>query len=87
MITFFTQNGAIVNATDFKTISAEPLDATEYKILLDGKYVLGYYNNDDTLTILKWIFNELGKTRKPRENVNFVMPKESINENKTEQTD
>jgi hypothetical protein len=87
MITFFTQSGAIVNATDFETISAEPLDATECKILLDNKYVLGYHNNDDTLTILKWIFNELGKTRKVRENVNFVMPKESANEDKTEQTD
>lgn len=87
MITFFTQSGAIVNATDFETIFAEPLNSIECQILLDNKYVLGYYNNDEALTILKWIFNELGKTRKARENVNFVMPKESDNEDKTEQTD
>ena len=69
-IIFYTQQGAIINATNFSTISIE-----NDKLLLDNYYILGYYEVDELEEILQWLVTELGKTRKTREPLVFMMPK------------
>ena len=68
-IIFLTQARAIINATNFSTIAVE-----NNQLLLDNKYVLGYYKDDEMADIIQWLTQELSKTRKAREPLVFVMP-------------
>lgn len=82
-IIFLTQSRAIINATNFETIAVD-----NNQLLLDNKYVLGYYSNDEMANIIEWLTTELGKTRKAREPLVFVMPLErNADENTDNKTD
>ena len=78
-IIFLTQSRAIINATNFETIAVD-----NNQLLLDNKYVLGYYSNDEMANIIEWLTKELGATRKAREPLVFVMP---LERNADENTD
>lgn len=82
-IIFLTQSRAIINATNFETIAVD-----NNQLLLDNKYVLGYYSNDEMADIIEWLTKELGATRKAREPLVFIMPLErSADENTDNKTD
>ena len=82
-IIFLTQSRAIINATNFETIAVD-----NNQLLLDNKYVLGYYSNDEMANIIEWLTKELGATRKAREPLVFVMPLErNADENTDNETD
>ena len=82
-IIFLTQSRAIINATNFETIAVE-----NNQLLLDNKYVLGYYSNDEMANIIEWLTKELGATRKAREPLVFIMPLErNTDENTDNKTD
>ena len=82
-IIFLTQSRAIINATNFETIAVE-----NNQLLLDNKYVLGYYSNDEMASIIEWLTRELGATRKAREPLVFIMPQEgSADEDTDNETD
>lgn len=82
-IIFLTQSRAIINATNFETIAVD-----NNQLLLDNKYVLGYYSNDEMANIIEWLTKELGATRKAREPLVFVMPLErKADENTDNETD
>lgn len=82
-IIFLTQSRAIINATNFETIAVD-----NNQLLLDNKYVLGYYNNDEMANIIEWLTKELGKTHKAREPLVFIMPLErNTDENTDNETD
>lgn len=82
-IIFLTQSRAIINATNFETIAVD-----NNQLLLDNKYVLGYYSNDEMANIIEWLTKELGATRKAREPLVFVMPLErNADENADNKTD
>ena len=80
-IIFLTQARAIINATNFSTIAVE-----NNQLLLDNKYVLGYYKDDEMADIIQRLTRELGKTRKAREPLVFVMPLSSENDEDEERT-
>ena len=82
-IIFLTQSRAIINATNFETIAVD-----NNQLLLDNKYVLGYYNSSEMANIIEWLTKELGATRKAREPLVFVMPLErNADENTDNETD
>ena len=86
-IIFLTQSRAIINATNFETIAVD-----NNQLLLDNKYVLGYYNSSEMANIIEWLTKELGKTRKAREPMVFIMPLQtntegSADENTDNKTD
>ena len=86
-IIFLTQSRAIINATNFETIAVD-----NNQLLLDNKYVLGYYSNDEMANIIEWLTKELGATRKAREPLVFIMPLQtntegSADENTDNETD
>ena len=72
----------IINATNFDNIDVGKQD-NKPCIVLDSKWVLGYYNDSEIGEIIKWIFQELSKTRKAHENVGIIMPKEEIIDGET----
>lgn len=62
MLLIKTQNGAIINATDFKTISTtrNTKDANLYDIVLDQHIVLGTYTERQAEIALNNLIKSLG---------------------------
>lgn len=76
MITVFTQSGSLINMTNFNSIMCvydEQLQETV--IALDGKYILGRYNNDipQMIEIINWMAKSIS-SHKSDDNLCFTMP-------------
>lgn len=74
MLLIRTQNKALINATDFKSMSIEQDDNQNTVIVCDG-YILGYYEQDKALSVLNWIAETIASNTE--KNVSIMMPQES----------
>lgn len=76
MFVILTQNQALVNASNFSSISIEKCqnDETTYCIVIDGTYTLGVYKDlNEAIMIVDWLSDTIGKA-KTRENLTIKMP-------------
>lgn len=76
MFVILTQNQALVNASNFSSISIEKCqnDENTHCIVIDGTYTLGVYKDlDEAIMIVNWLSDTIGKA-KTRENLTIKMP-------------
>lgn len=76
MFVILTQNQALVNASNFSSISIEKCqnDETAHCIVIDGTYTLGVYKDlDEAIMIVNWLSDTIGGA-KTRENLTIKMP-------------
>lgn len=74
MITIFTQNCGLINASNFEHILyAQDTETQEHMIVLDDKYVLGRYELEEIPNIIAWIGSSIAQ-HKIDENLCISMP-------------
>ncbi len=61
MLLIRTQNKAILNITNFKTISVDIDENDQAVILCDNYYVLGYYDKSEAMEVLNWIAEDISE--------------------------
>ena len=74
MLIVITQNKALVNISNFESISVQQDDDDNTCLVCDG-YVLGYYPQDESVYAVQWIAQNIANSNKD-ENVCIVMPQE-----------
>ena len=62
MITILSQNKALINISNFNTITVEEDDNENNVVVVNGSYIIGQYNTvEDCIAIIDWIATSLGK--------------------------
>ena len=80
MIVVLTQNKAIINITNFSTISIEHDDerpSDEVMVVCDNHYILGYYKITDVKEVLNWIIDTMTTATSDKTTV-IIMPTEGV---------
>ena len=73
MLIVITQNKALVNISNFESISVQQDDDDNTCITCDG-YVLGYYSQDEAVYAVQWIAQNIANSKD--ENTCIIMPQE-----------
>lgn len=76
MFVILTQNQALINASNFSSISIETCqnDENSYCVVIDKTYTLGVYKDiNQTIMIVDWLSDTIGKA-KTDENLTIKMP-------------
>jgi len=73
MLIVITQNKALVNISNFESISVQQDEDDNTALVCDG-FVLGYYSQDEAVYALQWIAQTIADSKEV--NTCIVMPQE-----------
>lgn len=71
MLIVVTQNKALVNISNFESISVQQ-DEDDNTVLVCDEFVLGYYPQDEAVYVLQWIAQSIADSKEL--NTCIVMP-------------